>query len=389
MWTYADQVQSNLDFIGSDSTGAGKRDARRAAQDGLRELSNFREWACFKSDAQFTTVAPYTIGTIQYVHDNEETNRRFEVTLTDGVWPDWARFGSLLIGIQDYQVAEVISDTVLTLSANTNPGADIAAGTAYTLYRDMYPLPTNCKSIDVLACRQRNIVLSCISVHDWLMHRQIYRVPSAPFWFTLEDDPSYQGTISVRLHPIPNIAETFRYVYRRQPRDINITAYENGVVSTDGVAATVTGNSLAKFNQRHVGATIRLSDDGDNVPTGDYGENPPVYEGIIMGFNRDSNTFTLDHPPDAYDSVKYQISDQIDLNPDVMLNIYKRTCEKILSGVRHMTDSAKIYNAWLTEMRIAMSADSRFMSDVISGETLGPRLPSTVSVLAAVASDKG
>ena len=137
MTTYKDLTDHLVDYLGSTVSGENERLARNAVQNAYRECCTTHRWAYYYAKGRLNTVAPYTTGTVAY----DDTGGAYErlLTLTGGIWPSWAAYGHVLVNNVPYQIAERIDDTRVTLTEMTNPGADVAAGTTYSLRRGYVP----------------------------------------------------------------------------------------------------------------------------------------------------------------------------------------------------------------------------------------------------------
>jgi hypothetical protein len=88
-----------------------------------------------------TDFGAYTTGTIEYVHTGSANE--LEVTLSGGgTWPAWAATGVITILGVEYTVDARISTTILTLDSSSNPGANVAASTAYSLADGVFSMTT-------------------------------------------------------------------------------------------------------------------------------------------------------------------------------------------------------------------------------------------------------
>ena len=103
------------------------------------------DWSFLYKQDSITLQDNYATGTIAYDHTGG--THELQVTLSGGTWPTWAIEGMIEIDGVDYGVATRISDTVILLDANNNPGADVAASTSYDLHKDDYDLPDDFGSI--------------------------------------------------------------------------------------------------------------------------------------------------------------------------------------------------------------------------------------------------
>ena len=146
--SYHDVIDHLLDHFGGLEGGRNVKMAKRAILAAYRSLPTVYNWSYYYKRGRVASVAAYSTGTIAYDHTGGTYER--QATLTSGTWPSWAARGILRINDIDYDVHERISDTVVTLSVNSNPGADVASSTTYTLSRDAYPLPFDFQSADQL-----------------------------------------------------------------------------------------------------------------------------------------------------------------------------------------------------------------------------------------------
>jgi hypothetical protein len=96
-------------------------------------------WSVYEAEYFLRVEAAYSTGTIAYDHTGGVVERL--VTLTDGTWPDEVQHYRIVIDGDHYPIERRVSDTTLTLQPSENPGADVAAGTSYQVYRQSYPLP--------------------------------------------------------------------------------------------------------------------------------------------------------------------------------------------------------------------------------------------------------
>lgn len=186
--TYQDLIDHLVFFAKGNPSPEFQRDARRAIQSAMDELANSHTWTYFIKQGRLNFDAPQTDGSVEYDHTGNGSGERV-LTLTGASWPAWAPYGAIIIGEIQYQVATRISSTVIQLSINNNPGADLSAGTEYTLMRDTYPLPPDLISIDQLYTIESWRRLQFIHWREWLVaHR--YNVTSAntPYFYCVPNE---------------------------------------------------------------------------------------------------------------------------------------------------------------------------------------------------------
>ena len=145
--------------LGGGSTGyTDETDADKKAlvdsicESGLRQIyqpppmqGKVHDWSFLYTQDSISIEAPYSTGTIAF--DYTGGTHELQVTLSGGTWPAWAIEGEIEISGVDYGVATRISDTVILLDSNNNPGEDVAASTSYSLHKDDYNLPDDFGSI--------------------------------------------------------------------------------------------------------------------------------------------------------------------------------------------------------------------------------------------------
>lgn len=352
LFTYADAVEHILSLLGSMANSDTARDARRAVQSAYREFAAVRRWTYYISRGRITTVAPYSTGTITY------TNSTRTLTLASGTWPTWAAYGVVVIDSVPYEVASRTSSSVLILSVNSNPGANVAAGTTYTIYRDRYPMPC-----DFLAADQFMAIGSSIAYPkrvmpgDWLSPQRLSTTPATPRRYCFLSDPNYMGALAVGFQPPPDAAIPFDFIYHRRPRPLLIEEYKTGTATNTASSTTVTGGGTA-WSSKHIGSTIRFGTVAEH-PTSILGANPFTYERIITDV-ASATSLTVDSAiDDAHSSVKYVISDQVDIEDGAMLVAFQRCLEKQVSIARHMPAKIDFNKMYLEALVAAKEADSR------------------------------
>lgn len=122
------------------------RSVERACESGLRQFYNpppiegrTHDWSFLMPASTLSLNAAYSTGTITYDHTGGANE--LQATLASGTWPSWAASGMIEISGNDHPVATRVSDTIITLDSNNNPGSDVAALTTYKLHQDDYDLP--------------------------------------------------------------------------------------------------------------------------------------------------------------------------------------------------------------------------------------------------------
>lgn len=354
--TFKDVTDHLMDFLGADSGSTSDlRMCRRAALEALSDISNSHNWNYYQLVGRVNTSAAYETGTITYDHTGGTYER--ELTLASGTWPSWAANGTVLINSIPYDVADRKSDTIVTLSANSNPGADVAAGTTYSIYREAYPLPLNfAKLTSELFQLSSKRSLSYLKPGEWHNQKTWSGSTGIPWAYTIAGDPNYHGVQTIRFQHAPSSAEAYGFLYKRHPRRLMTEEYSTGTVTASGT--TITGSSDVAFTTDHVGCVLRISTTSDPV-TGLAGSNPFTEERVVVS-RTDATTLVVDSAfSGTYSSRRYILSDPVDVEPQAMLNLFLRTAELKLATIRRPEDRGAVYAAWERDYQMAIAADKR------------------------------
>jgi hypothetical protein len=345
------------------------RQARAAVLSAARRLPTLHDWACYRRNAVINAVGQQTSSTVTYDHTGGAYERM--LTLAAGTWPAWAEFGEVRINNVIYQVESRKSDTVITLDERSNPGADLAAGTSYSLFRSRYPLPLDFRRMDSLYRSDRSSSLDTVTPgYAYAETMQGYGPTGTSVQIAIVSDPKYLGGRSVQLSPAPTSAQPVMFQYWRSMRQLRVLEETTGTVTTSGTALTMLASVL---EDKHVGCLIRFSDNGSTAPTSALGNrsdvfNPAYHEATIM--SRSSSTAAIIDvaPPTALATVKYSISDPIDLFAGTMWDAFLRLAEWEFSTlVGNKTTSEREMRFW-RELEIARDGD-RMITDIKDAAT--------------------
>jgi hypothetical protein len=281
------------------------------------------------------------------------------MVLASGTWPTWAAYGRVLISNVSYAVASRDSDSQITLSVNFTPGANIAAGTAYQIYQDTYPLPVDVKCIGQLVDLSTSRWLDYTTPENWLESQRSFQTPTVPRYYTIQQDPKYIGTMGVSFAPPPSTAMNYDYAYLRYPRQILTPQYNTGTVTTSGTTVTGTGTA---WTSSMVGCVFRFGDTTHAV-TGIAGEYPFVAQRIVTAFGS-ATSLTIDVALSAeLTTVTYEIADPIDIDSGPMYTAFLRKCEAELALLMSREDAPFRQSVYQSAVRTAMEADSRSKAD--------------------------
>lgn len=358
--TFADGVDYLLDTHElSERVNPHTRRARQSLLQAYRDLPHRAAWMYYYRQRLLQTVAPYNTGTVVYTHTGGSSERL--VTLTGGTWPAWAAFGRLIVGQVHYEVAERLGNTTLTLTATSNPGADVAS-TAFTLYRNAYPLPADFRRpvrVYDLDTQREVTLIDAAQQHDGLTW--YYDTPQTPWEATVRSTGEYLGGFALVFGPPPDAARTYDVLYVAAPRALAIDQYSTGSVAATGTAVTGTGTD---FPANCEGSVIRFSATSA-APSGVLGslagiDNPFVAQGIIK--TRTSGTALVLEEAVAQTipaGSGYVISDPLDIEPGAMLTALLKAAEAEFCNRAGRKDAPQKYALARQALLEAMEADSR------------------------------
>lgn len=103
----------------------------------LRDLYSREKWLFLLTDAKIVTWAPYSTGTVSV------TAGSTAVTLSGGTWDATWTLRRVVIGAQQ-EPYNITFTNGTTGVLDSNWPHDTASGLTYTVYQDLYFLPTNC-----------------------------------------------------------------------------------------------------------------------------------------------------------------------------------------------------------------------------------------------------
>lgn len=361
--TWSDLIDHLTDWMGANPTAEARRDARRASLAALREVAGAHHWTYYLTRGRVNTVAPYATGTVAYDHTGGAEERL--VTLTGGVWPAWAALGSLVLGGVPYEVYARLDDARLTLSVNSNPGGDVAAGTAFTLYRDQYTLPANFQAMGELVILTQSRVLGQEHPSSWLARQRVWHGPSTPVTYALMGDPNYQNALAVALFPAPDQAYAIDFIYKRRPRELRVDAYSTGTVAGAAGQATLSGTGTA-WDARMAGAVVRVGTAAD-VPTARWGDAPAAQERLVVSV-QSATSLTVDAAwDDSFSGVKHLISDPVDIDTPAMETALLRKAELETGHARTLKNRAELVQLYQLEVVRARELDARSFAEQAAG----------------------
>lgn len=361
VWTFRDGVDYLLDTHEIDRTGLNERRARMALLKAYRDLPSRAAWNYYARQRILQTVASYSTGTIAFDYTGGAAERL--VTLSSGTFPTWAAFGKIIIDSVHYEVDTYESSTTITLRSDSNPGADVAAGTTYTIYRNTYPLPADFKELISLWDVDQNRELPIVSMPEYHDNAYLEATPTDPRWASISGSRDYYGGTQLIFGPPPNDIYSYDLLYKAAPRPLAIDEYSTGTVEATSASATITGTNTT-FPTNCVGSIIRFSTSA-TMPTGIAGglddvDNPFAMQGVIK--TRSSATsLILEEAASMSISAgsAYVISDPLDIDNGSMLTALLHAAEAEFARLCGRADAMGKESLARRSLLEAMEADNK------------------------------
>lgn len=363
--TFYDAVDHVLDhMVGGSGSLRNKRLAIDAVKEAYDEVPYRRNWRYYYRPLTIQTVAAQTSSTITYDYTGGSSERI--VTIAAGTWPDDAEKYALVVSGVRYSVATRVSSTILQLDEKDCPTTDIAAGTSYTLVRDTYELPENCRKI--LTLYQTDApgrLIHCVDPGDIIMEQRVTRTSAVPTMYSVYRSERFASGVGIHFAPSCTSALKYQALGLFGPAPLKTLDYSGiGTVATTADSSTVTGTSTT-FSTDHVGAVMRFSESGSlKIPTDQRGEidkdrlNPYAMQKVIKS-RTSSTVLVLEQAADlTLSGSGYRISSRVDIEPGAMRTAFLRCCEAKFA-TQDRKGHAEREAIYEKALALAMQADQR------------------------------
>jgi hypothetical protein len=350
--TYFDLVESLIVSSYGGPQDAEQRDIRTAIHRAYDELTTIRDWAYYHVHGRVALQAPYSTGTAEF--DNSG--------LTDGVGTQWdlvtdfsshPKHFTLRVADRNYPVTAYASATQMMISAGgftSQPGA-------YTLFRSIYPLPSDFRNMDEPSDEYNWWSGLYITPDQAMKLERVSNSSGEPYHWTIIKDPHGSGW-AIKIVGYPTKQETLDFTYRRTARPIRYSGHEpalrQGTIARvpPPITDTVTGSGTA-FAPAMVGSILRVGDTA-NVPGPIESLAPWAAESKITAVGS-ATSLTTDTVATIASSTKYLITDPIDIAPH-MHGAMDSACDYWLARIRG-TGEDKAFSMYQRDLRLAMEQD--------------------------------
>lgn len=354
---YADLIDHLVYSVQGAAIDHEQRDYRVAAQNAYREVAYNYNWQYYYTQARIDLQSAYDTGTVSSVGTT--------VSGDDTTFPSWAAYGRIQVGNVVYPVAKRIDVDELILEAA--PITAWTAGTAYTLFQNIYSLPNDFRGMNKPMNEMGSCVDGYISPNGWLTNERQSNNAGNPQRWTIVADPDQVGAFALAIEPYPTEAATLDYLYQRSPRRLRLTGYETasrtGTVSATAAGTTVTGVGTT-FAASMVGSFIRFSS-SSSVPDGDGGLNPYTEQYEIITFTDTTHVEVYPAIATSVSGVGFVISDPVDMSRGMQSALLRR-CELEL-GIARGKDMGIAQQLYRDALILARESDSMVHEPRVAG----------------------
>lgn len=328
--TAKDLQDTLINMVGGNADNESVTDIRQAIRQALRMVSAEHAWPYYHDYMHLNTNEVYDTGTITYTASTRT------VTLSGGTFPTWAASGVLIIDTYHCRVQTRTNGTTLVIRSDDAPVDDFTGD--FTIYQYQYSLTSdyNIYKFGKIQVDQSNwLEYVPPSIFETDIRRQALTTGGRPRWFTISRSIALTGRNVISLWPYPTTELRLRMGYIRHPMDILTWDYQTGQVATTASSASITGTGTV-FASRHVGSLLRTYSDRLNAPTSRDGLYPPVDESVISAYTSATSITTTDEMTTTASDVAYVISDLLDVDNTIMLELITYAARKELASLRRV-----------------------------------------------------
>lgn len=345
--TYFDLVESLITSSYGGPQDAEQRDIRTAIHRAYNELTTIRDWAYYSVHGRIITQAPYSTGRV--------SSSGTTVTLTGGTWPSWAATGAYLkVGEEICRVSSA-AGTVLQLDPSLALKANISLQ-PYTLYRTVYPLPSDFRNLDEPSDEYNWWSGVYLSPDEAMKLERVSNSSGEPYHWTIIKDPDSTGW-AIKIVGYPDRAETIDFTYRRTARPIRWSGHEPAArfASLSTVGDSWLQADSGVFQLSMIGSILRLGT-GPESPGPIESLSPYTEELKITGLEQVSvvNDAAV-VGPHVSDNKPGLVTDPIDIPPH-MWGAMDSACDYFLARIRGRSED-KAAQLYQRDLRIAMEND--------------------------------
>lgn len=354
VFTYQDAIDRLLLYTNQNGSQASVSAVKQAVLDAYDDLVNDRNWRYFDRSYRFQQEEPES-GTCSY------SSTTGEFTIDSGSWPTWSERAVIEINNVRHFIKTRSSALALIADDTMRPSADIATGTAFTIYKCIYQLPMDFRRLRRPLSESTDVWSDYVDFSSWfnlIRYRSSIGFPSV---FAVGGDP-YEPVRQVLLvNPTGDSDQTLDLSYQRYARTLDYDGHAThcraGTITASN-STSVTGSSTT-FESGMVGAVLRVGRTTTSCPDGRGGQNPYKTQTYIATYSS-ATAITL-HEAINVSGVYYTVSDPIDLDRG-MLDAFWLGCKHKLAQTLGLATKNQAERDYMVTLRKARGSDVKSMS---------------------------
>lgn len=342
LMTYGDAYSHCLRFM-EDRGPAPRSVISGAIRAAYQTVMDAHDWPVLTRNHRIQLKASVSTGTVTFDLTGGSSERL--LTFSDAVVPTDAadysvRFDGIVCDIEQY-----LSSTTVSLDTVMCPGADVAAGTSYILYKRWYALPPDFLGM-TNPVSENSVIGKEVSMAEMLRLDRLSSSSGNVSCYAIGERPDTYGYKALFVWPVVSSNATLDLIINRQARTLRHSGHAPGdiagTVTVAAGSASLTGNS-SSFVSSMEGAILRFGT-STMRPDWEYGDNMYKEQRSIRTVNAATGAaaVTLDAVASlTHTTVRYRVSDPIDLCQQAH-NAFLRYCEYHLGVARGLSGTAKM-----------------------------------------------
>jgi hypothetical protein len=364
--TFADAIDLGVAFLQGHGREASQEVVRRAVQEAHLDIINAHDWGSLERNGAIHLHAAQATGTVTYTHSTRT------LVLSGTTWPDWVLNGTLRLDDTLCDVESYVSTSTIILDAAMNPGANLAAGTGYSLFCRWYPLPVDFVNFTGPMGRNGWAYGQRISMTEMMGYQRNFNSTGTIRYYAIGERPNAPGETALYPWPLAAANERLDFTYQRRPRELQYTGRDAadmaGTITVSAGSNAISGTST-EFESGMVGAMLLIGRDNIYTPTGRYGLHRFSEQLRIYSVSSTTALLTGSNAAVAHTGVKYVVTDPIDIEPCAQ-NAFMRYVEMHLALARNLDKSAQYVALAEKALRDAMAAAYPVRYDPTQGATI-------------------
>lgn len=345
---------------------------KRAVQSAYRDFPSKHQWSYLKRRMMIVTRP--ALGGEQGTYNNTtrilfmpdlKTNTTPQGGGSATTLPEDARYYNVILGNDQFEVEERISDNELRLHKWNNPGEDRSTPEPYWVYKSQYSLPAEfVRSEPLFELANNYFPTYCNPTQALEAMAGRYR-PQRPTAYTIRSNDRRMGRMMVEFIPPPVQRRTYDAMIEVMPRALKNYRYDSGLatIATNSDLVTLTGAGVVTQGMEN--SIIRMGTATD-FPGGPYGlfiggDNDIAHEGFITEVLTATNQLRITPlPTSGLSNVKYVISDPVDIWPQAAENYFEMLVDEYFAARTNRRDLSTKKQQSMISLREAMGADRPF-----------------------------